>query len=252
MRIQAFINLKVINKLIIFLLLLILIFSFIHYNNLSRDSYDSYDSYDLSLTKIKGFYESIKEEHIYSQNKEDGVTLSLINFLGLKNGTYVEFGVEDGSQTNTRILREKYNWKGLMMDGSGGDNLKINKRQESISYSNILELFEKYDVPKELDLFSEDTDYADYWIVEQVLTQYRPKIVIHEINQQPADRCVTIEKPKPDQILYWDGSNYHGGSVCAFRCLAKNNGYTMVYCETRGVNCFWIRYINNIFLHDYR
>ena len=29
--------------------------------------------------------------------------------------------------------------------------------------------------------------------------------------------------------------------MCAFRCLAKKNGYTMVYCEKQGTNCFWIK-----------
>jgi hypothetical protein len=235
-------NVKDLKKLVVVMLLFLAIVYVYYYKN-DKNYFNSFDkSYNLNLTKIKSFYESIKEEKIYSQNKEDGVTLSLINFLGIKNGTFVEFGVQDGSETNTRILRENYNWKGLMMDSSI-DNLSINKRQEIISYSNILNLFKKYKVDLNLDLFSEDTDYADYWIVEKVLTKYRPKIVIHEVNQQPPNLCVTVEKPKPNKIIYWDGTNYHGGSVCAFYCLAKKNDYTMVYCESKGVNCFWIRYI---------
>jgi hypothetical protein len=86
---------------------------------------------------------------------------------------------------------------------------------------------------------SEDTDYADYWIVEKILTKYRPKVLIHEVNQQTPDKCVVVEKS--DQIIYWDLSIYHGGSVCAFYCLAKRFNYSMVYCESAGINCFWIR-----------
>ncbi len=122
------------------------------------------------------------------------------------------------------------------MDGSNS-NPKINLNRELISHETILDLFEKYKVPIDLDIFSEDTDYADYWIVEKVLTKYKPKIVIHEVNQQ--DLCVTV--PKPDKVIYWDGSNFHGASACAFHCLAIRFGYTMVYCEQKGVNCFWIR-----------
>jgi hypothetical protein len=75
--------------------------------------------------------------------------------------------------------------------------------------------------------------------VEKVLTKYHPKIVVHEVNQQPPNLCVTV--PKPSTLVFWDGTNFHGASVCAFHCLAKRFDYSMVYCESAGVNCFWIR-----------
>ena len=195
----------------------------------------------LDLKKIATFYESIlsQEKGVFSQNKEDGVILAMLDFLKIKKpGYYVEFGTENAAQCNTRNLRENYNWTGLLMDGSN-ENLAINLHKEIILHSNIIELFEKHKVPMEFEIFSEDTD-GDYWIVEKVMTVYKPKIVIHEVNQQLPDRCVTV--PKPNQLIFWDsGSAFHGGSVCAFHCLAKRFDYTMVYCEKAGVNCFWIR-----------
>ena len=183
--------------------------------------------------KISQFYNRLIKSEIkhFSQNREDGVILSLIEFLKLdKPGTYVEFGTETGAEINTRYIRERLNWTGLLMDGSN-ENAAINLKKESIFHTNILELFEKYQVPLDLDLFSEDTDYADYWIVEKVLSKYKPKMLIHEVNQQTS--CVTV--PKPVALTFWDGSEFHGGSVCAFRCLAIASGYTMVYCESAGV-----------------
>ena len=61
------------------------------------------------------------ESKIFSQNGEDGITMKLIDLIYGENNNnkfYVEFGVEDGMECNTRILREKYNWNGLQMDGS--------------------------------------------------------------------------------------------------------------------------------------
>ena len=192
-------------------------------------------------TKIKNFYNELadSEKKIYSQNNEDGVILKLLEFLNIeKNGFYVEFGTEQGLECNTRNLRENYGWKGLLMDGSN-QNLDINLHKETISHENILQLLQKHNIQDKIDILSEDTDYADYWIVEQILTKYNPKIVIHEVNQQPPELCVTV--PKSKELIFWDGSNFHGGSVCAFWCLAKRFNYTMVYCETKGVNCFWVR-----------
>ncbi len=101
---------------------------------------------------------------------------------------------------HTRYLRENFNWTGLYMDGSN-ENVTINLHKETITHSNILDLFVKYNVGDNIDLLSEDTDYADYWI-EKILTKYHPKVVVHEINQQLPEFCVTV--PKPDDLIFWD------------------------------------------------
>ena len=68
------------------------------------------------------------EYKIFSQNGEDGVTMKLVELIYENNNNnkfYVEFGVENGFECNTRILRERYNWSGLQMDGSN-ENEMIN------------------------------------------------------------------------------------------------------------------------------
>jgi len=72
------------------------------------------------------------EKKIFSQNGEDGITMKLFEMIYDGNNTskfYVEFGVENGMECNTRILREYYNWQGLQMDGSN-ENDKFNLRKE--------------------------------------------------------------------------------------------------------------------------
>jgi hypothetical protein len=119
-------------------------------------------------------------------------------------------------------------------------NDKINLVQTQITHRNVLNVFKKYSITSPIGILSVDTDYADYWILETILSEYKSNMVIHEVNQQPPEKCVTV--PKSDLVLNWNaGTDYHGGSVCAFYCLAKNNNYTMIYCESKGVNCFWIR-----------
>ena len=115
----------------------------------------------------------------------------------------------------------------------------INLHREKIHHKTVLNVLRKYEISEDVDLLSEDTDYADYWIIEKILTKYQPKVLIHEVNQELPDKCVVVNKS--DDLVYWDGFNYHGASVCAFYCLAKKFNYSMIYCEKSGVNCFWIR-----------
>ena len=55
---------------------------------------------------------SAAEWGVFSQNGEDGVVLALLHLLGggadaaTERGVFFEFGVEDGSECNTRLLFE--------------------------------------------------------------------------------------------------------------------------------------------------
>ncbi len=39
----------------------------------------------------------------------------------------------------------------------------------------------------------------------------------------------------------WDGTNYFGASLLALVKLGKLKGYTLIGCEKRGMNAFFIR-----------
>lgn len=197
------------------------------------------------------------EEKIYSQFGEDGITryilqnlapASLANNSSSSSSTtqgndkyYVEFGVEDGAECNTRFLRQLYNWTGLLMDG-GFFKPTIGLQREMIHPDNVVALFEKYNVPKSFGLLSEDTDYSDYYIWQRILQAgYRPRVLISEFNsnfmgdnfvgrgsagldsEETAEQelfeseSVTVHAPRPGQVRRWDGTDYFGVSALALK-----------------------------------
>jgi len=189
------------------------------------------------------------ESQTYSQNGEDGIIAEIFSIIGATDRHYVEFGVEDGSECNTRLLREK-DWKGVMFDG-GFDNPEIGLHQEFITATNIRELFAKYDTPEELDLVSIDIDGNDYYVWEALCGEsphlpenpgpaYRPRVVVIEYNARfrPPD-ARTI---KYDPEFEWErGSQYMGASAQALWSLGRKLGYTLVYADSNGVNLFFVR-----------
>src|SRR5271169_3412662 len=58
------------------------------------------------------------EFKVYSQWGEDGIIQFLIRSVEIKNKIFVEFGVEDYKESNTRFLLQNNNWSGLIIDGS--------------------------------------------------------------------------------------------------------------------------------------
>ena len=153
------------------------------------------------------------------------------------NKFYVEFGVENGMECNTRILREKYNWNGLQMDGSNEDD-SINLRKEFIMKENVVDLFRKYNVPEKINVLSVDIDFNDFYCLKEILDNYQCDIIICEYNATHLaneDKIVIYDKNGR-----WDGSNYFGVSLLSLDKLGKKYNYSLIYCNKNGVNSFFI------------
>jgi hypothetical protein len=175
------------------------------------------------------------EASVYSQNGEDGIIEELFHRIGTHSKYGVEFGVEDGAECNSRRLLED-GWRVLRMDGS---NSAPTIKQEFITAENINKLFKKYDVPHNLDFLCIDIDFNDYWVWKAIDEEFNPRLVVVEYNASVSPAKARTVKYDAKRI--WDGSDYFGGSLRAMAKLARSRGYSLVYCESRGVNAFFVR-----------
>jgi hypothetical protein len=178
------------------------------------------------------------ERRWYSQNGEDGILQIIFEKIGATNRYCVEFGVENGEACNTRYLVEVQGWKGLRMDAGDYDRYFGEVQKEFITAENINLLFRKYAVPKEFDLLSIDIDGNDYW-VWRAIEDYSPRVVVIEYNSSLGPDCSrTIPY---DPAFRWDGTNFYGASIAALAKLGDTKGYTLLACDSRGVNAFFLR-----------
>ncbi|MEI8348680.1 MAG: hypothetical protein WCI77_00865 [Candidatus Omnitrophota bacterium] len=179
------------------------------------------------------------EAKIFSQFGVDGILAGIFSKIGTTNKFFVEFGVWDGNECNTRYLSEFCGWKGLMMDSV--KQKKPNIKQEFITAENINQLFHKYRVNFEFDLLSIDIDGNDYWVWKALDNRYRPRVVIIEYNAKYGpDESVAISY---DPNFKWDYTDYCGASLLAFVGLASVKGYTLVGCDSKGNDAI---FVNNI------
>lgn len=175
------------------------------------------------------------EKQIYSQNGEDGILQIIFYKIGTTNKYYVEFGVEDGEECNTRYLKDNFKWHGLWMDAHHEGKLI---KKEWVTKDNIEKLFKKYKVPNSFDLLSIDIDGNDYWIWDAI-KKYNPRVVVIEYNSMfpPPQRKVV----KYDSNFIENGTDYFGASISALNKLAQKKGYRLIGCENRGVNAFFVK-----------
>lgn len=58
---------------------------------------------------------------VFSQFDEDGIIQYLINKVPIERKTFVEFGVENYEESNTRFLLLNNHWQGMVLDARASD-----------------------------------------------------------------------------------------------------------------------------------
>lgn len=174
------------------------------------------------------------ERRYHSENGEDGIIDIIFSKIDPGNKICVEFGIAPNEGNTVRL--KKCGWQCLWMDVQGDGNLI---KKEKITAENINDLLAKYDIPYEFEILSIDIDYNDYWVWKAV-KKYSPKVVIIEYNSTiPVTESKTVAY---DLDLHASATDSHwGASLAALQKLGESKGYTLVVCDNRGVNAFFIR-----------
>ena len=193
------------------------------------------------------------EFRVFSQWGEDGIIQHLVRSIDIPKKYFVEFGVQDYRESNTRFLLVNNNWSGLVMDDSAENIERITKDlvywayditpvQAFVTRDNINELLRKNGVTGEIGLLSIDIDGNDFWIWHAIEV-INPVIVVIEYNHRFGQQAaVTIPyKEKFDRDETGHGPNYFGASLQALCWLANRKGYAFVGCGSNGVNAFFVR-----------
>lgn len=197
------------------------------------------------------------EFKVFSQWGEDGIIQYLIHKLPIENKVFIEFGVEDYTEANTRFLLENDNWSGLVMDGSVKNIESIKKSPTYWKYDliaqnifitkdNINEVIESYikmsSFEKEIGLLSIDIDGNDYHIWDAI-NAIDPIIVVCEYNSIFGNKhSVTV--PYDEKFIRTEkhySNLYFGASIKALCTLAKSKGYEFIGTNKNFVNAFFVK-----------
>lgn len=162
----------------------------------------------------------------HSQTGEEGIIKFILDSIGHGNKFLVDIGAWDGEYlSNTKMFLDSFGYSGILIDGNNHGNENV--MQEWITKDNVCDILKKYNCPKEFSLLSYDTDGNDYWILTELLRNYRPSVIICEINGTiPLGICKAI---KYNESHVWKDDDYYGFSFDAGIKLAYDNGYIPVY-----------------------
>jgi hypothetical protein len=192
------------------------------------------------------------EFKVFSQFGDDGIIQYLIKKIADIPTNFIEFGVENYEESNTRFLLENNNWSGLVIDGDE-TNIKFIRNKANfwrydltaitsfVTSENINQLINTHFNTKDIGLLHIDIDGMDYWIWESI--QFNPVIVIIEYNSVfGAERAITV--PYQADFIRKNAhySNlYAGASLAALYFLAQKKGYEFIGCNNAGNNAYFVR-----------
>lgn len=176
-----------------------------------------------------------KQRRKYSQNGEEYVLKYIFDHIGTTNKRLVDIGAWDGKHlSNTRLFIEQ-GWQGILIDAKDFPGVY----KSFITKENIIETLQINGCVQAPDLLSIDIDGNDYWVLNEVLQHYSPRVIVSEFNSEhPLSESKTIEY---DPAFTFDNfSDYYGYTYGAGLNLAAEFGYTIIYQQSN-LNLFYLR-----------
>jgi len=194
-----------------------------------------------------------REFRVFSQWGEDGIIQYLIRNIPIARKLFVEFGVENYLESNTRFLLTNNCWSGLVIDGSAS-NVEFIKRDPIywasnlkaehafLTRENINSVFASAAIRGDIGLLSIDIDGNDYWIWEAI-DSISPRIVVCEYNSHfgPNAQVSTPYNPEFVRDRAHFSKIYYGASISALNSLGESKGYSLVASNSAGNNIFFAR-----------
>ena len=173
-----------------------------------------------------------------SQGGQDARLHQIFAAIGVLNRSYVEFGYQGRSTSNTFALW-KDGWNGLLLDGnprwvSKTDDSESNLHRAKITSRSIVRLFRRHGVPLEVDYVSIDIDSYDLWVLRALLrSEYRPRVLTVEYNSNFPWDAGQLAFPDPEvmsvpaRLQQWGGNCYMGSSAAALHAVAREHRYSV-------------------------
>ena len=209
------------------------------------------------LNEAKKKYDLVDNLHnveykVFSQTGEDGIIDFLLSRINISTSKFVEIGVGDYSEANTRYVYEKSFSKGLIIDIERNLKHKVSKNinlwkgmleieNTEIDKDNINAILDKYHLNGNLDLFSIDIDGLDYWVVKS-LKPMISKIFVAEYNPTFGHNLeITIPYIKNFNRFksHYSGC-YYGCSLKAMIKLMETKGYDFLGTNKLNFNAFFV------------
>jgi hypothetical protein len=152
--------------------------------------------------------------------------------------TAVDIGAGDGVKGSNTYALFRDGWQGVGFEGSNRKVCKLAaayKHYPQVSAAkcvvtplNVVPLLKAYNIEHEFGVLSLDIDSYDYWVLDAVLAEFRPRLIVTEINEKIPPPIKFVVKFAPDfQMTH----HFFGYSIASLAELAARFDYAILEVE---------------------
>lgn len=172
----------------------------------------------------------------YSHLDEESVIEKYINILNLENNYCVDIAASDGITMSNTYFLYQLGWSGLAVEYDSkkfaylahhySDFTNVNLSKSMVTPDNVIALLKAHSVPEKFGLLNLDIDGYDYFVLNAILTEFRPSIICTEINEKIPPPLKFTVKWHPTYV--WANDHFYGQSICQLNLLCEKYNYSLV------------------------
>jgi hypothetical protein len=159
----------------------------------------------------------------------------IVSYLTEEDVDFVDIGASDGvSESNTFLLAKQrakgvsieadaHKFNNMLQSYNGLDVTCLNLR---ITPENVENILLSTKIRKDFSFLSLDIDGYDFFVLDKLLSTFRPKLICAEINEK-------IPYPIKFSVLFsqsysWKGDHFYGFSVAKAEEICKKHNYKLI------------------------
>jgi hypothetical protein len=194
---------------------------------------------ELRRTRPPGAAGRGKGEGRYSNFDEEGVLRALLDKVRPASRFCVDIGAGDGETSSNTCFLLKEGWQGLSVEWDGGRFALMAHRyaglkgtrllRARVTPGNVLALLSGAEVPREFGFLSLDIDSYDHFVLDRILSEYKPSVLCAEINEKVPPPVRFTVKWAEDHA--WSFDHFYGQSLSILDDLGRKRGYVLAALE---------------------
>ncbi len=150
----------------------------------------------------------------------------------------VDIGAGDGVRWSNTYALFSQDWRGLGVEGDPRRVIKLARAYQRypnafacrarVTPRTVIPLLNAYEIEKDFSVLSLDIDGNDYWVLRALLAEFRPRLIVTEINEKIPPPIRFIVKYNPDFELR---HHFFGYSIASLADLSVEFDYSIVALE---------------------